>query len=239
MDEGAPVNGPFVFAERLPLFGRLRERIAPDWDAYVRHSFVRGLADGTLPHACFRHYLIQDYLFLGHFARAYGLASFKAETLDDIRAAASGLNAIVDREMQLHLDYCAGWGLAPGEVEAAAEEPATIAYTRFVLERGVAGDLLDLWVALAPCVIGYGEIGSALAQDPETVLDDNPYRAWIESYAGAEYQAVAQAHGERMEQLMARRGGPSRLPALIETFRTATRLETAFWNMGLAPSLRP
>ena len=226
----------FIFAERLPLFGRLREAAGVDWDAYVRHPFVRALADGSLPDASFRHYLIQDYLFLGHLARAYGLASFKAESLDDTRAAASLLNAIVDKEMQLHLEYCAGWGLLAADVAAAAEAPATLAYTRFVLERGLAGDLLDLWVALAPCVIGYGEIGAALAADPKTATSSNPYRAWIESYSGADYQAVARAHGERMEILMARRGGPGRLPALIETFRTATRLETAFWDMGLTPT---
>ena len=118
-------------------------------------------------------------------------------------------------------------------------------------EMGVAGELrlgfgviaaffamLILWVALAPCVIGYGEIGVALAANPQTAMIGNPYRAWIESYASPDYQAVAWAHGERMEILMARRGGPGRLPALIETFRTATKLEAAFWDMGLAPPAR-
>ncbi len=226
----------FIFAERLPLFRTLRDAVGAEWDGYVGHPFVRRLADGSLPDACFRHYLVQDYLFLGHLARAYGLASFKADNLEDVRAAAAALNAIINEEMQLHLEYCAGWGLDAAGVAAAVEEPPTVAYTRFFLERGVAGDLLDLWVALAPCVIGYGEIGAALASDPHTAMIGNPYRAWIESYAGREYQALARAHGERMEVLMARRGGPGRTSTLIETFRTATRLETAFWDMGLAPA---
>jgi thiaminase/transcriptional activator TenA len=232
------VTDRFISADRLPLFSALRDAVGADWDAYVGHPFVRALADGSLPDVCFRHYLLQDYLFLGHLARAYGLASFKAESLEDIRAAAFALNTIVDKEMQLHLDYCASWGLAAAEVAAAAEEPATIAYTRFVLERGAAGDVLDLWVALAPCVIGYGEIGAALAADPRTAMIGNPYRAWIETYAGPDYQALTRAHGERIEILMTRRGGPGRLPALIETFRTATRLEAAFWDMGLRPPAR-
>jgi len=37
-----------------------------------------------LPEQCFRHYLVQDYLFLIHFARAYALAAYKSETLADI-----------------------------------------------------------------------------------------------------------------------------------------------------------
>ena len=36
---------------------------------------------GELPETSFRRYLAQDYLFLIHFARAYGLAAFKGETL--------------------------------------------------------------------------------------------------------------------------------------------------------------
>jgi thiaminase (transcriptional activator TenA) len=32
------------------------------------------LADGSLAEAAFRHYLVQDYLFLTEFARAYALS---------------------------------------------------------------------------------------------------------------------------------------------------------------------
>ncbi len=52
------------------LFARLRAAAADDWEAYTGHAFVRRLGDGSMPEECFRHYLIQDYLFLIHFARA-------------------------------------------------------------------------------------------------------------------------------------------------------------------------
>jgi len=90
-------------------------------------------------------------------------------------------------------------------------------------------------VALAPCIVGYAEIGRALAVDPATVTDGNPYRAWIEMYASADYQSVASDHVAHMDRLMDRRGGPGRLEALVTTFRQATRLEAAFWEMGLHP----
>lgn len=41
------------------LFARLRDSCAADWQAYVTHEFVRQLGDGSLPEACFRHYLAQ------------------------------------------------------------------------------------------------------------------------------------------------------------------------------------
>ena len=43
------------------------------------------LATGELPEACFRRYLVQDYLFLIHFARAWGLAIYKSDQLAEMR----------------------------------------------------------------------------------------------------------------------------------------------------------
>ena len=214
-------------------FAGLREAAGEAWRAYVEHPFVRGLGDGSLPEAAFRHYLVQDYLFLIQFARAYGLAAYKADGLAEIREAAAGLKALVEVEMDLHRAYCAEWGLDEAALEAVEADGATLAYTSYVLERGLAGDLLDLRVALAPCVVGYGEIGARLAADPATRTDGNPYAPWIAMYAGSEYQALVRAEVDALEALAARRGGQARLSALAGTFRAATRLETAFWQAGL------
>ncbi len=217
------------------LFERLRAAAAVEWRAYTSHPFIQGIAAGTLPQACFTHYLTQDYLFLVQFARAYGLAAFKGETLADIRAAAATLTAIVETELPMHLAYCREWGLCEPDLEATREAKETLAYTRFVLDRGLAGDLLDLLVALAPCVVGYGEIGRALAADPATRRTGNPYGAWIATYAGDEYQRVAAAHAAQMNALAGQRETAGRWPSLLASFRTGTRLETDFWSMGLNP----
>ena len=217
----------------LDLFSHLRDACADEWRAYTDHAFVRGLSDGTLPETCFRHYLGQDYLFLIHFARAYALAAYKADNLSDIRQAAAGLSAIIDVEMALHVEFCAGWGLNEDEMAALPEAEETMAYTRYVLEKGLQGDLLDLHVALAPCILGYVEIGRSLAECPTAHIEANPYTLWIDMYASDEYQAVAADEQATMNRLMAERGGPGRLPSLTETFRQATRLEAAFWEMGM------
>jgi thiaminase/transcriptional activator TenA len=52
-------------------------------------------------------------------------------------------------------------------------------------------------------------------------------------YASDAYQAVAADEQATINRLMAERGGPGRLPSLKETFRQATRLEAAFWDMGM------
>ena len=119
-------------------------------------------------------------------------------------------------------------------MNAEPEAPETIAYTRFVLDRGTAGDRLDLEIALAPCMIGYAEIAAERMADPATRHDGNPYQDWLLMYAGDEYQSLAREAAAALDEQFERRGGEGRLPALAATFTTATRLEADFWRMGLA-----
>jgi len=215
------------------LFDRLKSACQSDWDAYTRHRFVLELGAGTLPESSFRYYLQQDYLFLIHFARAYALAAFKAEDLEELRAAAGAVSAIVDTEMSLHVAFCERWGISEAEMVVMPEDPANMAYTRYVLERGLSGDSLDLAVALAPCVVGYAEIAAWLAKNATAKGDDNPYWEWIDTYAADDYQEVAWAHAGQLDRLLVRRGGPGRIDGLARTFGEATRLEVGFWQMGI------
>jgi thiaminase/transcriptional activator TenA len=214
-------------------FSDLKAACEMDWQAYIQHDFVAQLGDGTLPRDCFQHYLKQDYLFLIHFARAFALAAYKSRTLADLRQAHEGLKAIVDLELGLHVDYCREWGISQVELEALPEARATMAYTRYVLDTGHRGDLLDLHVALAPCVTGYGEVANWINQRPTTVRGaDNPYDAWIAMYESAEFQDAMQTEQQWID---ARLGEvtSSRFEELVTVFRDATRLEIDFWAMGL------
>ncbi|GGO88771.1 hypothetical protein GCM10011348_45000 [Marinobacterium nitratireducens] len=216
----------------MTLFERLKVAARPDWDAYIQHDFVRGLGDGSLDKASFQHYLKQDYLFLLQFSRAWGLAVYKSRTLEQMRYAQQGINAMLDTEIGLHVQYCADWGISEQDLQRLPEAAATVAYTRYVLDCGLAGDLADLHAALAPCIVGYAEVANWLMSQSWTRLDGNPYRSWIEMYASDEYQAVAAAEVELLEQLC-RDLPQSRLEELAGIFRTATRMEGAFWQMGL------
>lgn len=210
----------------------------PDWGAYTRHSFVEGLKDGTLPREAFLHYLVQDYVFLIHFSRAWALAVVKSGSLEEMKVAAGTVDALVNHEMALHVSTCAEEGIDEQTLYSAREETANLAYTRYVMDAGLSGDFLDLVAALAPCVMGYGEIGARLALEAAA---DTPYRRWIDTYAGADYQGVCQTVGAMIDGAAARRLGPDpaaspRWSALQARFDAATRLEVGFWGMGLAPA---
>jgi thiaminase/transcriptional activator TenA len=216
----------------MNFFDRLKSAAPEEWRAYTEHRFTDAMADGTLPEAAFRTYLVQDYLFLIEFARAYALAVYKSPTLEDMRESAGGLTAILDVEMDLHVRLCAGWGLSRQDLVAAAPAAETLAYTRYALDAGMRGDLIALKVALAPCVIGYAEIATRLAARARAGIANSPYRSWIEEYAGAAYQDVAARATAHLDRLAARYATPAREAELAAIFREATRLEADFWEMG-------
>src|SRR6202023_1677470 len=62
----------------MSFFERLKTAASAEWRAYTEHPFTNGLADGSLAEAAFRRYLVQDYLFLIEFARAYALSVYKS-----------------------------------------------------------------------------------------------------------------------------------------------------------------
>ena len=97
----------------MSLFERLKSDCLDDWNAYTQHPFVEQMGNGDLPQSAFSDYLIQDYLFLIQFSRAYALSIYKAPTLSDMHHGLTGLKAIMDVEMDLHLRICERWGISP------------------------------------------------------------------------------------------------------------------------------
>jgi len=176
-----------------------REDVKGPWREHTHHDFVQQMQDGTLPLEKFKTYLIQDYLFLIQFARANSLAAYKAKNIDDIDRSAAIVRHIF-QEMKLHIDYCKDFGLSKEDIVNQEERMACTAYTRYVLDIGVAEDWFALQVALLPCLLGYGVIARRLYDDPKTKRDGNTYWKWIENYVANDYtEAVSLGCGKPVQ----------------------------------------
>jgi hydroxymethylpyrimidine/phosphomethylpyrimidine kinase len=88
------------------------------------------------------------------------------------------------------VQQCAAWGISEAEFHQTPEANHTVSYTRYVLDVSNTKSLTHLRVATAPCLLGYGEIGNYLYNDPDTKREGNPYWRWIQEYAGDDYQEV-------------------------------------------------
>ncbi|KJZ76237.1 hypothetical protein HIM_04319 [Hirsutella minnesotensis 3608] len=206
-----------------------RPDVKPVWERFVHHPFVMALGDGTLPLESFKGYIIQDYLYLIHFARANALAAYKAKTTKDIERS----NKIVEhilQELQLHIGYCESFGISLAEMQATEEKQACTAYTRYVLDVGQSEGWLALQVALAPCLLGYGAVAKMLHGHEATRRQGNVYWPWIENYVADDYAQAVRLGSQLLEDNM-RLQSPSQVEELVRIFIHATKMEIGFWEM--------
>jgi thiaminase II len=224
-----------LFPDNRTFVQTLKDYAKKEYDDYVNHEFVKRIADGTLPVESFKHFLCQDYIYLTHYARVHAVCGFKLNNLREI-AEEADIISIIRTETQLHIKYCESWGISLEELERTKEASANMAYTRFCIEKGLSGDILDLKVALFACLIGYGEIGVRIVNDPNTKRENNPYYKWAENYAADLYQksvTTGIAEIEKLAKEYIRPGDTKRIKELCEIFRQASRLEANFFEMGL------
>ena len=162
-----PISPP-TKSDPYPFTKYLLKNAGKHWDDYINHTFVKMLGDGTLPKDCFLHYIRQDYIYLIHYARIHSLAGYKSNSFADLEAFAS-ITKHIAQESDMHVSYCNSWGISTEELLNTIESPNNIAYTRYLTDVGHSGTLLDLLVAVASCLLGYGEIGRKL----KITLDEN------------------------------------------------------------------
>ncbi|ETI22771.1 phosphomethylpyrimidine kinase [Cladophialophora carrionii CBS 160.54] len=203
------------------------------WHRYTHHAFPAAMATGTLPEGLFKNYLVQDYLYLTHFARTHALAAYKSRSMPAI-AASAHIILHIQREMALHLSYCAEFGISQAELDDPArttESLACTAYSRYVLDVGASQDWLALQMALAPCLLGYAVTAARLHADPASVrgTDRNPYWRWIENYVAEDYCEAVRVGRELIETNIVKQS-PARIEELVAIFVRATEMEVRFWD---------
>ncbi|KIY00861.1 uncharacterized protein Z520_03527 [Fonsecaea multimorphosa CBS 102226] len=205
------------------------------WESFTHHPFATAMARGTLPPNLFKNYLVQDYLYLTHFARTHALAAYKSTTISSIAASAQ-IILHIQREMELHLSYCAEFGISRASIEKSKESPACVAYSRYCLDVGASQDWLALQMSLAPCLIGYGVTAQRLFGEKESVHGDqgNRYWRWVENYVAEDYQEAVRVGRELIEANIVKQS-PSRIEELIAIFVRSAEMEVRFWDFDAHP----
>lgn len=186
----------------------------------LRHRFVRGLADGSLPLESFRGYVAQDAFFLESFARAYALALARSDDQRGVRDFA-GLISSVAEELELHEGYARRWGVSLRGVKPVG---ATLTYTDFLLSTAALKGVDETCAAMTPCMRLYSFLGRSLAE--EGYEEDSPYAEWIRTYSDPGFEALT----AKLEALLDRYADDA--PNVRSVYRRAMALELAFFEAG-------
>ena len=208
--------------------GELWYSIEPIYAAILRHPFLRGLTDGSLPIESFQYYAVQDALYLREFARALSIAAARAPRDDWIMMFNEHAAGALKVERALHESFFLEWTLSPQEVAATPLAPTNLAYTSYLLALAYGAPFHEVIAGLLPCYWIYWEVGKELerAGSPDPL-----YARWIGTYASAEFGGLVRAVRDATDATAERLKADER-DAMRRHFLVTSRYEWMFWEMG-------
>lgn len=202
------------------------EQNLPAYETIRTMPFNAELATGRLSRERFLHYMIQDAHYLIGFGRALSLAAAKAPEPDRIVQFAKGAETAIVVERALHGSFFTLYGITPADFAATPVQPACHHYVSYLAATAWAEPYEVVLAALLPCFWIYAEVGRDILG---RAAADNPYQAWIDTYAGEDFHAAVAAMIAATDEAAAQ-ASPGVLARMHAAYTAATRLEYLFWD---------
>ena len=195
--------------------------IEPIFQKTLRHPFLTGLSDGTLPRARFDFYLAQDALYLTAYAQALGVLASRSPR-DDWRMTLNqhAIDALKG-ERDLHETLLKG-------KRADRMMPTNYAYTNHLLAAVERKSYAEGLAAMLPCYWIYWEVGKELKKRGSKNAD---YQRWIDQYSGESYADTVNLV-LRMMNTEADRVTAAVRSSAKDLFVISSRYEYQFWDMA-------
>lgn len=188
--------------------------------------FNHELSEGVLSEARFRHYMIQDAHYLLAFGRALAVAAARADTADAVVQFAGAAQEAVVVERALHDGFMKKYGITPEIFAATPLSPTAEHYTSYLLSTAWGQPWPVAVAALLPCFWIYAEVGRRIHQQAAA---DNPYQAWIDTYAGEDFHASVAAMLKTVDRVAAGTDAVT-LAQMHAAYTKAAQLEWMFWD---------
>lgn len=207
---------------------QLWQSITPVYESILEHPFLRGLTSGELGEEAFRHYVVQDAIYLRSFGRGLALLGAKAEDDDHLMMFCEhAANAIVV-ERALHKGFLDHWKMDFTEATGAAAAPNCLLYTSYLLRVAYERPYYEGLGAFLPCYWIYREVGQELLKhgSPHPL-----YQQWIDTYGGEEFGLIVKTMLGVVDSALARLT-PEQGEAVQRHFMQTARFEYMFWDMG-------
>jgi thiaminase/transcriptional activator TenA len=211
----------------MTLSRQLWDAASPVYQHILKHPFIAGLTDGSLPRPAFSFYVVQDGHYLQDYARTLSILAARAPSENDTLMFNQHAATAILVERQLHEGFFSDLGLSPEQLRTPMA-PTNLAYCTYLRSVAYGGSFVEALGAVLPCYWIYWEVGKALA---ERGSPDPLYQRWIDAYAGEEFAAVVQAVLALTDRVGEELDATQR-HLVASHFIIASRYEWMFWDMG-------
>ena len=188
--------------------------------------FNQELAAGTLSQERFRHYMIQDAHYLVAFGRALAVAAAKADNSDEVAQFSEAAHTAIIVERSLHADFMEQFKVSPATFAATPLSPTTHHYSSYLIATAWSASYPVALAALLPCFWIYAEIGRDILA---RAAKNNPYDAWIATYAGEEFHAAVRDVIATVDRVASVASTETRRD-MHSAYTHAAKLEWMFWD---------
>lgn len=199
------------------------EQSAAIYEEIIRMPFITQLAAGTLEEEKFKFYIRQDSYYLEHFGRTLSLIAARVHqiryALDFMRFAEGAIVV----ENALHESYFKEFNISG----KAPLSPTCHHYVHFMQSTAALAQVETAMAAVLPCFWIYRKVGDHILANQSG--SGNPYQNWINTYAGEDFGLLVEKAIAICDEAAAA-CTPAQQEAMTEAFRTASRLEWAFWD---------
>lgn len=188
------------------------------YQAITRLPFLREMADGTLPHEKFMHYICQDNLYIDVYARMLAHIASRLPLMADTETFLAFAGDGVAVEKGLHASF-----------NPRRDVPMSMVcefYTSYLKAR-MTDDVAVEAAAILPCFWVYQKVGEHILATAK--LEDNPYRAWIETYGDPAFDISTKRAIDVCDRL-AQDATEATRRQMDKAFADCTKLEWLFWD---------
>ncbi|TCM59889.1 thiaminase/transcriptional activator TenA [Acinetobacter calcoaceticus] len=198
--------------------------------------FNQALAKGSLSKAAFCHYVIQDAHYLEAYGRALAVCAAKAYNADEIIFFTDAAKGAIVVERELHNGFMQDFNISKTEFETTALSLACHHYTSFLTATAWSESYPVAIAALLPCFWIYAEVGKDIINNANQntanegeAAQDNPYQAWIDTYAGEEFNLAVDKVKDIIDQVAARCDADT-IEKMHQAYTKGAELEWLFWE---------
>ena len=197
------------------------------YQAILTMPFVKELEQGSLDRQIFQHYMIQDGIYLGEFARVLAVISAKAPTPDMQLEFANSVREVIVVERDLHENFFADFGIKAQDALATEPSPTCLNYTNFLIATAYQHSFAVTVAAVLPCFWIYLEVGKHIYQQAD--VKANPYQKWIDTYVDIDFEASVN-YVVRVADESAQKASVKEIELMNKVFYRASQFEWMFWD---------